>query len=230
MAQVPYEMWVDYLELLWLMQDVKPQSVLDVCCGTGTCTELLAAKGHDMTGIDISPFMIEAAVQKAAAKKLHIHYAAVDAAEMNLVRTFDAAFSFFDSLNYITDPEQLQRAMHRVSEHLLPGGSWIFDLNTAYAFEQDLFTQRDKRKSSKLHYDWKGHYDRGSRLIRVDMKFWLDGREFDEVHHQRAYSDDEIRSMLDEAGFCQVVCYESYSLDKPRAVSDRVHYACVRVE
>lgn len=228
MRSVPYRMWTGYYLLLLAQQGVKPKTILDVCCGTGVMTEMLFREGFEMAGVDLSAPMIEAARNKARRKKYDIRYECQDAAEMSLGRTFDAAYSFFDSLNYIIDPTRLQMAIRRVSEHLEPGGSFVFDLNTAYAFEAQLFDQRQLAPRAKVRYDWKGHWDPQKRLIRVDMDFWRGEHAYHEEHWQRAYSDAEIRPMLEAAGFESIRCYHSYTLDAPRATSDRVHYTAIK--
>lgn len=224
MQSVPYEAWADYFELLCLKAEVNPRSVLDVCCGTGSVAEILAVRGYKLAGFDLSAPMIERAKQKAALRELSIDYWVANASSFQTEKHFNAAFSFFDSLNYITSLEDFTAAVIQVGKHIDPGGLFIFDLNTAYAFEEQMFTQKEQSKRKKLHYDWVGHYDSESRQIQVDMTFWLDGQEFHEVHRQRAHSDEEVRSALQLAGFDRIEWFESYTLDRPRQRSDRVHY------
>lgn len=228
MDNIPYRMWTSYLQLLFAVQEVKPRKLLDVCCGTGNMCELLSDEDFDVTGFDLSAPMIEEAREKTRlreiAGKKPIRYEVADAATFELNDKFEAAYSFFDSLNYIHEPEQLQKAMHRVAAHLEPGGSFIFDVNTAYAFEEQMFDQQSLRKNSPLRYRWRGNWDPETRIIRVDMKFWAGEEEFTETHVQRAYDDDEIRAMLKAAGFEKIKCYHSYTLEKPRETSDRLHY------
>ncbi|MEA2554480.1 MAG: hypothetical protein QOJ65_2656 [Fimbriimonadaceae bacterium] len=221
-------MWVGYYLLLLSQQDVHPNTILDVCCGTGTMTEMLHAESFQMAGIDLSPGMIEEAKRKAELSNLPIDYECMDASAFELNRTFDAAFSFYDSLNNITDPERLQMAFDQVAAHLAPGGSWVFDLNTAYAFEQRMFDQQNLKQDAELRYRWTGDWDSVARLITVDMMFWYKGEEFHEVHVQRAYEQDQVHSMLDRAGFTDVQVYNSYTLEPPRKKSDRVHYTAIR--
>lgn len=228
MASIPYSMWVAYYRLLLERQGVAPKSILDVCCGTGTLTQMLYALGYEVCGIDRSPEMIERARGKAHARGLPIEYIVADASDFSLGRSFGAACSFFDSLNYIADRERFDAAIHCVAQHIEPGGSFVFDLNTAYAFEAKLFNQRDTRNSSPVRYEWVGDYDPATRLIRVEMKFWVGGRSFEEVHLQRAHTDDEVRASLASAGFTDVQCFHSYTLDPPRKRTDRVHYAVLR--
>src|SRR5947207_3233642 len=118
MNGVPYAMWVSYLKLLWSHIDAKPNRVLEVCCGTGKLCRLLASEGYDMTGVDLSPQMIAEARKSAP----DIRFEAQNAANMELNDTFDAAFSFFDSFNYITDPSDCANAIKRAAVHLNPGG------------------------------------------------------------------------------------------------------------
>lgn len=228
MSVVPYRMWVGYYLLLLSQQGVKPRTILDVCCGTGTMCEMLHREGFEVTGIDLSPDMIAVARQKASQRGYSIRYETADACDFELGSKFDAALSFFDSLNNILEPERFRCALSRVFAHLEAGGSFVFDLNTAYAFEQRLFDQRNVRPSARLKYDWVGEYDPASKIITVHMTFWKDGVEFRELHRQRAYEDEEVREMLREVGFTDIRGYSSYTLDPVRRKSDRVHYAALK--
>ncbi len=221
-------MWVGYYLLLLSIQDIKPKRMLDVCCGTGILSEMLTNEGFELEGFDLSSEMIEQARRKARHKGLEIRYEVMDAAEADMGKQYDAAFSFFDSLNYITDPAHLEKAIMQVGKHVRPGGSFIFDVNTEYAFTENLFDQRDLSKKSKVRYDWKSKYDPETRIVKVDMTFWYQGEPYYETHHQRAYSDAELREMLKKAGFEKVTAYHSYTLDKPRKTSDRLHYTAVK--
>ncbi len=224
MDNIPYRMWTSYLLLLFAVQEVKPKKLLDVCCGTGSMCELLSDEGFEVAGFDLSAGMIEAAREKNATRPKPIRYEVADAAEVDMGDTYDAAYSFFDSLNYISEPEQLQAAMHRVAAHLKPGGTFVFDVNTAYAFEEQMFDQQNLKKGAPLRYRWRGEWNPETRIIKVHMKFWAGEEVFEETHVQRAYSDEEIRAMLKAAGFVKVKAYHSYTLEKPRETSDRLHY------
>lgn len=227
MSQVPYGMWASYYQLLLAQQGVLPDSILDVCCGTGALCEILTEEGFEMAGVDLSEPMILEAKRKAREQGLEIQYLAADAALFDFGRTFDAAFSFFDSFNYILDLGQVGRAFHRVAEHLRPGGSFIFDLNTAYAFEQKMFDQNNTKKKAPVRHKWKGDYDRTTRVIRVHMDFWVGEEHFVETHIQRAHQVHELVPMLEAAGFGKIEVFDSYTLEPPRASSDRIHVACL---
>ncbi|MHB8635168.1 MAG: class I SAM-dependent DNA methyltransferase [Fimbriimonadaceae bacterium] len=228
MRTVPYRMWVGYYLLLLSVQERHPGRLLDVCCGTGTVAEMLVREGFEVSGFDISAAMIERARAKAQRKKLDIEYWVSDAANVQLNREFDAAYSFFDSLNNITEPSRLQSALTRIGSHLPTDGSLIFDLNTAYSFEARMFDQQNLSRRARLRYKWVGEWDADHQIITVHMRFWRDDKEFEEVHRQRAYDESEVRAMLQAAGFRDIRTYHSYSLDPPRRTTDRIHYAAIK--
>jgi len=228
MRFVPYRMWIGYYFLLLAQQDVHPKKILDVCCGTGTMCQMLTREGFDIAGFDLSPGMIEAAREKAAKKKLNIRYEVMDACNFDMSDSYNSAFSFFDSLNNILDGEKLFQAFKRVYEHLEPGGSFIFDLNTPVAFEEQMFDQENLRSNAKLRYKWIGDWNDQTRLITVNMRFWYKGEEFRETHVQRAYDREDVEEMLEDAGFTSIRAYHSYTLNPPRAKSDRLHYTGIR--
>jgi SAM-dependent methyltransferase len=227
MQDVPYDRWVQYYLQLLREQGISPKKLLDVCCGTGTMAEKLYRKGYQVVGIDLSEAMIDRAFSKATKNREEIEYKVADASHFALGQKFDAAYSFFDSLNYILDPQSLRKAFACVAAHLYPGGSFIFDLNTAYAFESGLFNQEDFHPRAKVKYRWRGSYDPATRIVEVEMDFWLGNRRLVEIHKERAHSFHEVREFLAQAGFCDIRAYNSYTLKPPHKKSDRVHWAAV---
>ena len=64
MDNVPYAEWCGYLVSLLRDYGIEDGLVLDMGCGTGTLTEMLADRGFEMIGIDYSPEMLEIAIEK----------------------------------------------------------------------------------------------------------------------------------------------------------------------
>ena len=234
MSSVPYRFWVSYLDRLWNLHRLSRKTVLDLACGTGTVSRMLAARGHKVTGVDLSGSMLSVAREKTAADRLDIDYFEQDAAELDLPgRRFETVISLFDSLNYILDPSRLELAIQRVYRHLQPGGSFIFDLNTEYAFTEGMFNQSCTRRDEPLHYRWRSRYSPEERICTVNMTFRYrsyDGsvETFKEVHRQRAYSKTEVTGFLTGAGFTEVTIYDAYSTEPPSPRSDRLYYVALK--
>jgi len=234
MAGVPYRAWMDYLARLWKRHGLAPQSVLDLACGTGTMSRLLAGRGLSVTGVDLSAGMLAVARERAKAQRLDIPFYEQDAAELELGDArFDTVLCLFDSLNYILDAERVQAAFGRVFAHLEPGGAFIFDVNTEYALAEGMFNQSCTRKDEPLHYRWRSRYDPKARLCTVRMSFSYDPGDgvrqpFTEVHRQRAYPKEDLTTWLRQAGFAEVFIYDAYSADPPRKRSDRLFFYAVK--
>ena len=226
MASVPYSMWVDYIEEIFEHFRVRPRRILDIATGTGTVALLLAERGYQLTGVDLSEAMLEQARRKAREMGLQAEFAHGDAADLRLsAASFDAAVCLYDSLNYILDPQQLQQAFAGIAAALVRGGLFIFDLNTIYSFEQELFTQQSLSPEREVRYRWHSKYDQGQRIARVDMEFWAaDGAHFRETHYQRGHSVEEVSEMLERAGFIVEALCEAYTFLPPGPKSERIFY------
>ncbi len=230
MTGVPYTDWITYLHTLLEERNARPRRILDLACGTGNVTELLAQEGYDVTGVDIAPEMITQARHKAAEHGLAIGYHVQDAAELDLPgERFDLCISLFDSLNYIIEPDRLARALTRVVAHLTGNGLFIFDPNTDFALVNQFFDQDNLGSDDRLRYQWRSEYFADTRLCRVQMRFWFrqdDGtdRIFEEIHWQYAYRSDEVIAMLSQAGFNRITLYKAYTLRPPVRTTDRIFY------
>ncbi len=224
MAGVPYQLWVEYIEGLLERVEFKPKTILDVACGTGNVSEILSERGYNVTGADIAPDMIAV----ANAKHSRVDYYISDMAELDLDRKFDLVISLFDSLNYITDVDHLVKAINRVSEHVVDGGYFIFDVNTIYALAHHFFDQANLASEHYPHYIWSSEYDHATRICTVNMTFEVldngESRQFKETHIQRGHTIEELSQMLADANFEVVDVFHAYRFRKPTRRTDRVFY------
>jgi ubiquinone/menaquinone biosynthesis C-methylase UbiE len=229
MSGVPYREWVAYLGKLLKRHECHPETVLDVCCGTGSVSLLLAQKSMQVTGIDISHGMIECARRRAEEAGLPIDFHVQDAAKLRIPGRFNLAVSFFDSLNYILESSVLQQVFYRVAERMEANGLFIFDMNTELAFSTGLFNQSNLGSmKAPVIYNWRSSYDSASKICRVHMDFVSrmngDEKHIEVIHYQRAYSEQEIAEMLTAAGFTVEAAYNAYTFRKPSLQSDRVFF------
>jgi len=163
MDNIPYEEWKSYLKELLKEYGVQDGLVLDLGCGTGTMTELLAADGYDMIGVDNSEEMLEIAREKQIKSGHEILYLLQDMREFELYGTVGAVFSICDSLNYITEPEELKQVFRWVNNYLDPGGIFIFDFNTEYKYREVLGDQTIAEAREDCSFIWDNYYYEGER-------------------------------------------------------------------
>ena len=228
MDNIPYEEWCEYLTELLCDCGVRDGLVLDLGCGTGSLTELLAKKGYDMIGVDYSEEMLELAMEKKAASGQDILYLCQDMREFELYGTVAAVVSICDCMNYITEPEDLVTVFGLVNNYLDPGGVFIFDLNTEYKYEEvmgDCTIAEDREDSSFI---WDNQYDRDERINIYDLSIFVREeedlyRKYHETHYQRAYSLEEIRQAIRQSGMEFVTAYDAFTKSEPKPDSERIY-------
>ena len=149
-----------------------------------------------------------------------------DLTNFDLGERFDCATCLYDSLNYILDPTQLQRAFAMFARHIEPGGILVFDMNTPLALTQDLFTQRSFDARKPLQYDWRAAYNPATKITEVSMNFTRTDaggaqHKFRETHQERAYELEEVEAMLKATGWEVLKIYDAYTINPPHEKSER---------
>ncbi len=228
MDNVPYEEWAEYLCGLLSDYGVEGGLVLELGCGTGNLTEILARGGYDMIGVDRSEEMLQAAIEKRAQSGLDILYLLQDMREFELYGTVAAVVSLCDTMNYLTEYEDLVTVLRLVNNYLDPGGVFIFDLNTLYKYRTVIGEETIAEAREDSGFIWENYFDEESRINEYCLTLFLqeDGdlyRRCDEIHYQRAYEPEEIRRAAAEAGMEFVTAYDAFSKQAPREESERIY-------
>ena len=226
MDQVPYEKWSRRITEILKEYGIPDGLVLDLGCGTGSMTELLADAGYDMIGVDASEEMLELACEKRAESGHDILYLLQDMREFELYGTVRAIVSVCDSLNYITEEEDLLQVFRLVWNYLDPDGVFFFDMNTIYKYKEMLGETTIAENREEGSFIWENYYDEEERINEYDLTLFIpeqDGlyRRFSETHYQRDYDLQQIKIMLEKAGFVCEAIYDDYSEETVHAESER---------
>ncbi len=179
MDNVPYEEWCDYITGLLKEYGISNGLVLDLGCGTGSMTELLAARGFDMIGVDCSEDMLEMALEKRMASGRDILYLQQDLRDLELYGTVRAVVCLCDSINYLLDVQDLETVFRLVNNYLDPGGIFIFDLNTEYKYRELLADRTIAENRDEGSFIWDNYYDEESRINEYDLALFIPAEEAD---------------------------------------------------
>ena len=179
MDNVPYEEWCDYITGLLKEYGISNGLVLDLGCGTGSMTELLAARGFDMIGVDCSEDMLEIALEKRMASGRDILYLQQDMRDLELYGTVRAVVCLCDSINYLLDVQDLETVFRLVNNYLDPGGIFIFDLNTEYKYRELLSDRTIAENRDEGSFIWDNYYDEESRINEYDLALFIPAEEAD---------------------------------------------------
>lgn len=224
---VPYEEWCAYVTGLLKEYQVMDGLVLDLGCGTGSLTELMARSGYDMIGIDNSGEMLQIAMNKRNASGLDILYLLQDMRGFELYGTVKAVISICDSMNYIMEYQELVEVFRLVNNYLDPKGVFIFDLNTEYKYRELLADNTFAEDREESSFIWNNFYDEEDKVNEYDLTLFVkEGelyRKFEETHYQRAYGLDQVRQAISEAGMEFVAAYDACTRNPVQQDSERIY-------
>ncbi|MFA5624850.1 MAG: class I SAM-dependent methyltransferase [Bradymonadales bacterium] len=218
MQHVNYDEWFKHYMALISLSRIAVTELLELGCGTGIMTQRFADY-LEVTAVDASESMLRIARRKSYEKNVHFFHA--DLRDFDLGRQFPVAVAIFDVLNCAKTYEDFSLYLANIHRHLLPKGRLIFDVNTPYAFESQLFDEDVYDDLSGYRHRWRGKYDPDTQLIRVRMQFELDGERFEEVHVQRAHTRAEISAALRSLKFKRVQFYDANTFSEPTQRTDR---------
>ena len=223
---VDYEAVVDFYRKIMEEEGVHPRSAVDLACGTGSVTQLLARQGIPTIGVDLSEDMLTQAQLKTADMDNPPRFICQSLDKLKLYKAVDLAVCALDSLDYITDPRQCRQAIHRIFRALNPGGLFIFDVNTPEklrAMDGQVFLDED----DDVYCVWRGQFDEetnicsyGMDLFQREGKRWV--RSFEE-HREYAYSAPQLTGWLREAGFTRIRVYGDRKLSDPEPGEQRIY-------
>lgn len=229
MDNIPYEEWGVYLKSLLKEYDVKNGLVLDLGCGTGTMTEILAEDGYDMIGVDNSEDMLEIAMEKKVESGHDILYLLQDMREFELYGTVNAVVSICDSVNYITEEEELVEVFRLVNNYLDPKGIFIFDFNTEYKYREILGDCTIAENREECSFIWDNYYYEEEKINEYELSLFIQEedselyRKYEETHFQKAYTYETMRKLIEESGLEFVTAYDAFTHVKPTEKSERIY-------
>ena len=254
MDDTPYEEWCDYLvellekhrrdgDLAETEKDVgnivsdnndvdvinknlqqERNSILDLGCGTGTLTELLARRGYDMIGVDNSQEMLQIAMDKRSRSGLDILYLLQDMRSFELYGTVGAVISVCDSINYLLEDEDVVKTFQLVNNYLFPEGVFIFDFNTVYKYEIVRGDATIAENRDNCSFIWENYFHEAEQINEYDLTVFVQENEADDIyrrfretHYQRGYCLEQMQDYLSKAG---LVFMEAIDADTHREVTD----------
>ena len=224
---VDYDAVVDFYNKILEREDLRPRTCVDLACGTGSVSVLLAEQGLDVIGVDMSEDMLTVAFDKACGMEKPPRFVCQKLQELKLLRGVDLAVCALDSLDYITEPADCAEAIQRVYKTLNPGGIFIFDVNTPEklrAMDGQVWLDED----DDVYCVWRGEFDQETSICTYGMDLFqrqgdIWARSFEE-HQEYAYSKEQLIGYLKAAGFTHIEVYADRLFEAPREGEQRIYF------
>ena len=232
-TDVRYSRWADYIEKHFARSALPIHTVLDLACGTGSLTAELMGRGYEMICADRSAEMLSVAAEKCRDLVGEPPVFLCQSMEkLDLYGTVDACVCCLDSVNYVTSPRKLKKAFQRVHLFLMPGGLFLFDINTPdklRGLDGGMFID----ETDDAYCVWRAEYAPRRRICTYGMDIFRlepDGRwsRGEEVHEEYAYEPDELEEYLREAGFTRIRRHGCLKMRAPVPGEERIFFTAVK--
>lgn len=228
-ADKNYEAECDLIESLAAKYGRGSGTILDLGCGTGRHAVILAGRGREVTGVDLSAEMLAIARRRSedtgvTALDLRVG----DVRTVRVGRRYDVVLLMFAVLGYQLTDEDVTATLETAAVHLQSGGVLVFDVWHGPAVEALGPTVRTKsvpHGKSIIRRRAQGVLDTPTRICVVNYTIdqLVDGevvRTDREQHRMRYFFEDELRDMARRAGLQIVMVAAFPEVEQPASDAD----------
>lgn len=230
MEEVNYKGWIEYIKNIWILNHVKPKTILDLGCGTGTPTLYLLKEGYEVIGVDGSIEMLKVAREKLSSFNPLLFLGRFES--FSLRSKVDLVISLFDSLNNLLKVNDLLQAFTCVGNSLRDGGLFVFDMNTVFGLSLMNSSSTFTKENRGVYSVWKSSFDRKKACTTLLITLFVseDGhyRRIEETHIEKGYYLYTLKRLLRKSGFTKISFYEHLTFRRPTARTKRVMIAAKR--
>ena len=193
--------------------------------------------GYDMTGVDLSPEMLEIAQKKAeaAGSKDKILFLCQDMCDFELYGTVQAVVSALDSLNHLDGKEDLKQVFSLVHNYLEPGGLFCFDLNSPYKFKHIYGTNAYVLEDEGIYCGWQNIYDPSSRICEFYTSVFTENEDGtytrrDDFEREYCFTPKEVETLLAKCGFALLSVEGDRDGSAVKKDTERLYFTAKRLQ
>lgn len=224
---VDYPQRADYIADLLSRNGVTGGILLDLACGTGTLSVEMAKKGFEVIGVDASGEMLSIAMNNAYEAEQNILFLCQQMQNLDLYGTINCAICTLDSINHLTEKQDVQAAFDKVSLFMEKDGIFVFDVNTPYKHREILADNSFVYEADGVYCVWQNTLDPETDTVTIDLDIFEEiepdvYERTQESFCERAYGINELEAMLAKAGFETVAVYDELTYSAPQKNSQRV--------
>lgn len=230
-ANIDYRKRGEYFhEIIRRFKTTKENILLDLACGTGSISEVMAGLGYDVIGVDNSDEMLGMAIEKKFDSGLNIQYLCQDMRKLDMFGTIDVTICALDSINHLSSLDDVRKVFERTAFFSEIGGLFIFDVNTLYKHRRILADNTFTYETEHVYCVWENTLNPETDEVKMNLEFFeleengLYSRSSDSFS-EKAYSEAELEKLLAETGFELLAKYGDDTFESPAENAQRIIYA-----
>ncbi len=230
MDNIPYDEWFNYLHGLLQEYNITDGIIAELGCGTGSITERLSKAGYDMIGIDNSLSMLDVANSKKSCNDSSSLYLCQDMREFELYGTVSAVVSICDSVNYITDADDLLQVFKLVNNYLDPKGIFIFDFHPRHYYKNIVANSTIAEDRDNISFIWDNFYDEDEDINELYLSLFVQENEkehlykkYEELHLQKGYTLCDMIELIKKSGLEFICSYDAFTKNTATEECERIY-------
>lgn len=218
MHKLSYHEWAKYVSEIKTFYKNDSGRFLEIACGTGNLNYYLEKIFNDIVMLDISKSMLDKV--KSTNKRV-----CADMTRLPFKSDFDFIYSTFDSINYITDEEEIQKYFGEVRNILSNDGIFTFDASLEKNSLKNAKRLNRNGQFMGIKYQQSSFYEEDVKLHRNRFSMKLENGEIiEEVHTQKIYDFEFYFDASETAGLKVVDCYEAFTFEDANYDSERIQF------
>lgn len=224
-----YEGYADNILKLAKEYKIKKENMLELAAGSGMLTKYFFDEFENIDALDISPDMLNVFANKYDNDNINLIY--YDMVEFENSGKYDLIVILLDSINYVTDPKDLQKLFDNCYKNLKDEGLLVFDINSEYKMTQVFGSNCYVYEYEDIFYTWDNFYE--DDLVDMHLNFFVENEDgsYDRIYEyqqERIYRTNEVTKMVEQAGFKDVKTYDEDDFGNVKDDSQRILFSAVK--
>lgn len=224
-----YERYADNILKLAKEYKIKKENMLELAAGSGMLTKYFFDEFENIDALDISPDMLNVFANKYDNDNINLIY--YDMVEFENPGKYDLIVILLDSINYVTDPKDLQKLFDNCYKNLKDEGLLVFDINSEYKMTQVFGSNCYVYEYEDIFYTWDNFYE--DDLVDMHLNFFVENEDgsYDRIYEyqqERIYRTNEVTKMVEQAGFKDIKTYDEDDFGRVKDDSQRILFSAVK--
>lgn len=212
---IEYEKYAENIKKLSEKYGIKKENMLELACGSGMLTQYFFDDFDRIDALDISTDMLNCFAEKYDNDKVNLIY--YDMCEYEKKDFYDLIVILLDSVNYVTNPADLEKLFRNSYENLKDDSLLVFDINSEMKMREIIGSECYVYEYEDIFYTWDNYLE--DDLIDMNLNFFVENpdgsyKRIEEFQQERIYTIDYVREMLEKIGFVDIEIFDEDTFEE----------------
>ncbi len=221
MADVDYESWCNYLLDVMEEEELLPESLCDMSCGTGLVLREFRGAIPKLVGCDSSQAMLDVFQRNYPDIPVKLG----DMNQLPFEEDFDLYLNVHDALNYLPTQEALEDHLKGMAKRLKPGAAYFFDFALPPLIQGYFADTHESGDADGYHFLRKNLWDAETRECLTQIYITRPGDRhtiYLEKHRQKIYTWGEIEETFSHVQGVRIKAYREFSFEAADETVERI--------